>query len=111
MENAQPKPLGVLVCRLFWILLGPAFLFLTAASMVMSGTGWLTGKDLLVGVLLLATILCRWGDFLKGEGTNALGDPVTQRYMLGYTVIAVLVGVALWAVANVLGNHLLHLEL
>jgi hypothetical protein len=51
--------------------------------------------------------LCRWGDFLKGEGTNALGDPVTQKYMLGYTVIAVLAGVAVWAAVNLLSNHLL----
>ena len=107
MENAQPKPLGVLACRLFWVLLGPVGLFLTAASMTLSSSGWLTGKDLLFGVFLLATILCRWGDFLKGEGTNALGDPVTQKYMLGYTVIALIAGVALWAPANVLGNHLL----
>jgi hypothetical protein len=107
METAQPKPLGVLLCRLFWVLLGPVGVLLTAASIGMSDSGWLTSKALVFAALLLATILCRWGDFLKGEGTNALGDPVTQKYMLGYTVIALIAGVALWAAANVVGNHLL----
>jgi len=47
MENAPPKPLSVLLCRLFWVLLGPVGLFWTAASMTESSGGWLTGKDLL----------------------------------------------------------------
>ena len=111
MENAQPKPqpkpLGVLLCRLFWVLLGPVGVFLTSATIALSDSGWLTGKDFLFAAFLLATVLCRWGDFWKGEGTNALGDPVTQKYMLGYTVVALTAGVALWAAANVVGNHLL----
>lgn len=107
MENAQPSPLSVVFYRLFWVLLGPVALFLTAASILLSGVGWLTGTDLLFGVLLLATIFCRWGDFLKGNGTNALGDPVTERYMWGYTYGVLAAGLALWTAANFVGNHLL----
>jgi hypothetical protein len=107
MENAQPTRLSVVFYRLFWVLLGPVALFLTATSILLSGVGWLTGTDLLFGVLLLATILCRWGDFLKGNGTNALGDPVTERYMWGYTVGVLVAGLALWIAANLAGNHLL----
>jgi len=81
MENAQPKPLGVLLCRLFWVLLGPVGVFLTAASIAFSGSGWLTGKDLLFAAFLLATILCRWGDFLKGNvATGRTAPDVTSWY-------------------------------
>lgn len=107
MTNPPATSFSVLLCRLFWVFLGPAALFLTAVSIVQSGTGWLTGKDLLFGLSLLATVLCRWGDFWKGDRTNTFGDPVTEKYMWGYTAGALVAGVTLWVAANVLGNHVL----
>ena len=83
MENAQPKPLGVLVCRLFWILLGPAFLFLTAASILMSNTGWLTGKDLLFGVLLLSHDFLSLGRFLERRGNQRVGRSCDAEVHVG----------------------------
>ena len=106
MENVQPKPLSLVFCRLFWLLLGPAGLLLTGAAISQSEAGWFTGKDLIFGVIVLLIILCRWVDFLKGDRDNALGDPVSKRYMLGYTVIGLVAGAAVWAGVNVLGNYL-----
>jgi hypothetical protein len=106
METVQSKPLSVIFCRLFWLLLGPAGLLLTGVAIVQSGAGWFTGKDLIFGLVVLLMIVCRWVDFLKGNGDNALGDPVSKRYMLGYTVIGLTAGAAIWAGANVLGNYL-----
>jgi hypothetical protein len=45
-------------------------------------------------------------DFLKGDGDNGLGEPVSKRYMLGYTVIGLVAGAAMWAGVNVLANYL-----
>jgi hypothetical protein len=106
MENVQSKPLSLVFCRMFWLLLGPAGLLLTGAAIMQSKAGWFTGKDLIFGVIVLLMILCRWVDFLKGNGDNALGDPVSKRYMLGYTVIGLVAGAAIWAGVNVLGNYL-----
>ena len=107
MENAQPKPLGILVCRLFWVLLGPVRPILDCRVHHDVQYRLAHQQGPVFGVLLLSNDSLSLGRFLKGEGTNALGDPVTQRYMLGYTVIALVAGVAVWAAANVLGNHLL----
>ncbi len=60
---------------------------MTGAAILQSDAGWFTGKDLIFGVVLLLIILCRWVDFLKGDADNGLGDPVSKRYVLGYTVI------------------------
>jgi hypothetical protein len=106
MENVQPKPLSLVFCRLFWLLLGPAGLLLTGVAIMQSKAGWFTGKDLIFGLVVLVMILCRWVDFLKGNGDNALGDPVSKRYMLGYTVIGLVAGAAIWAGVNVLANYL-----
>jgi hypothetical protein len=107
MTSPPTKPMSVLFCRAFWILIGPFALLLVAASIVQSSSGWFTGKDLLFGALLLASILCRWSDFWTGEPLDTYGSPVTEKDMQRYTLTAILAGGALWAVANLVGNHLL----
>lgn len=106
MENAQTRPMSVLFYRMFWIILGPFGLFGMAAGIVQGGGGWLTARNLVFWMVLLATVLCRWGDFWKGEGTNSYGEPVTEAYMRRYTIIAMLVGGVVWAGANVAGSYL-----
>lgn len=107
MDATPTKPIRALFFRGFWIFFGPFLLLFVAAFIIQSGAGWFTGQDLLFGVLLLAMILCRWSDFRTGESTDSYGEPVTASDLRRYTVLAVVVGAAVWAVANVLGNHLL----
>lgn len=106
MDTPTTRPMSVLFFRTVWLLIGPFSLLLVTASIVQSGSGWFTGTDLLFGVLLLATILCRWGDFWKGERNNSYGEPVTERDVQRYTLIAILAGGAIWAAANLVGSHL-----
>jgi hypothetical protein len=109
MDTPTTKPMSVLFFRVFWTLIGPFGLMFVAASIVQSGSGWFTGADLLFGLMLLATILCRWGDFWQGEQTDSYGKPVVAKDIQRYTLIAILAGGAIWVFANVLGNHLLRL--
>jgi hypothetical protein len=104
MDNASTKPMFVLFFRVFWIILGPFGLLFLLAAIVQSGGGWLTGKDLLFGIILLATILCRWGDSWRGERTDSSGEPVTETDVWRYTVTALAAVGTLWAAANLLAT-------
>jgi hypothetical protein len=97
------SPIGI-VARLFWMLAGPAALLLLAFSLAGKKDGWFSSQSIAFLVVLAAVIATRWLDPQTSDG-----EPTTGAHLRMFTVMAVGVGLAAWAIANVLGNHWLAL--
>jgi hypothetical protein len=90
----------VALARLFWMLIGPAILFMLAGTIAGNDTGWFAPASIAFLVILPVMIAARWMD-----GDNSYGDPTTPAEVTTYTIGAIIVGLALWVVANFAGNH------
>jgi hypothetical protein len=95
------RPSGWLAfARLFWMAVGSALLFLLAGTVARNGVGWLAPASLALLAVLPVMIVARWLD-----SHNSYGDPTTPAEILRYTVGIIMVGLAVWGVANLVGNH------
>jgi hypothetical protein len=93
------SPIGI-VARLFWMLAGPAALFLLAFSLAGKQDGWFSSQSIAFLVILAAVIVTRWLDPQTSEG-----EATTGAHLRKFTVIAFGVGLGAWAIANTLGNY------
>jgi hypothetical protein len=84
---------------------GPLALLLLALGIARNGGGWLTASDGAYLMVLLAMLACRWLEFRSGQGLTAAGEPVTRAQLYRYLAVTGVLGLAAWAVANVLGNY------
>jgi hypothetical protein len=107
MNTSPTGSSAAVLGRLVWMMIGPLSLALTLYYIVSSGTGWRTGADVLYFVILAAMIVGKWLEFRGGDPRTSSGDPVKPGDLRRYIVMALGVGVAVWAVANLVGNHLL----
>lgn len=105
--TGQINSLFVLAARLTWVCLGPAALLFTTIGIIANGTGWLTGLDAFFGIVVVLMLLGRWGDHRSGASTTLAGEPATDAHFRRYMRILPPLAVALWIVANILGNHAL----
>jgi len=103
----EPTRGTVFVARLFWFFFGPIALFLVAAFIVQSGTGWATPLDAAFLVIAGLVVLARWYELRSGEGRDGYGRPVTLAQFPKYAGWAVPTAIAAWVAANLLGNHIL----
>jgi hypothetical protein len=94
------------IARLFWLMVGPMILFVSAYIIGSEGGGWLTLADVVFLATLAGVIAARWIEFLSGNAQTSTGDPATSAHLLRYGVGAAVVGLAVWVGANVVGNHL-----
>lgn len=82
------------------MLAGPAALLLLAFSLAGKKDGWFSSQSIAFLVVLAAVIATRWLDPQTSEG-----EPTTGAHLRMFTAAAVGVGLAAWAIANVLGNY------
>ena len=82
------------------MLAGPAALLLLAFSLAGKKEGWFSSQSIAFLVVLAAVIVTRWLDPQTSEG-----EPTTGAHLRMFTATAVVVGLAAWAIANMLGNH------
>ncbi len=108
MPASEVSSFGVFLSRVFWIIVGPMTLAILALAILNSGSGWLTAIDAAFFVILACLLAARWFEFQSGHATTATGQPTSDRVMLQYTVVALLVSVGVWVVANFLGNHVMN---
>lgn len=99
--------LAGLLARLVWVILGPMALLLLAAGIVTQGSGWLTWLDAAFLIVLGLMMLCRGLDQRSGASTTLTGEPATAEQYRRYVMILPIVGVVVWAGANLVGNHVL----
>ncbi|MGQ0634828.1 MAG: hypothetical protein ACT4QC_09475 [Planctomycetaceae bacterium] len=93
-------PLG----RLFWMMIGPAILFLLALAISRDGGGWFTAKDIGFLAALAGIVLGRFIEFRGGDPRTADGQPATQSHFRRYAALVVSIGLGVWAAANLIGN-------
>jgi hypothetical protein len=110
--EAKEKPgeirsLSVLGARVTWFFLGPAALMLILVGIVSRGDGWLTALDAAFGVVVGLMILGRWVEQRSGAAMTVTGQPATVAQYRRYITRLPPAAVAVWVVANVLGNHIL----
>jgi hypothetical protein len=90
------------------MMVGPLTLVMTTYSIVTSGTGWTTVADFLFFVILGGIVLGRWLEFRGGSPDTQTGEPATAADLRRYIVTIVTAGPAVWVVANVLRNYIVH---
>ncbi len=114
--NTQPaaeKPsegitsISVILARIMWTLLGPAGMGLAALIIVNRGNGWLTPLDAFYGVVVSLMLAGRYVELRSGQGITVTGEPATIRHFKRYAVVLVLTAALVWALANLIGNHLI----
>jgi len=99
--HTKPTTSGVVVlARMFWLLIGPATLSITAIAIAENHTGWFGPRSIGFLVVLGLVILSRWLDPETSDG-----DPVTPKQRGIYMILAVIFGLTGWAAANMLGVY------
>ena len=107
MNPAPPTSELAGLARIFWMMIGPMILVLLVMGVAGTGTGWFTGHDIAFLIVVAVTVLARWYEFRSGNPLASTGDPATPDVLRRYVVCVSLIGLGVWVVANVIGNHLL----
>ena len=106
MSPTQPTtPLFVFLGRIFWMMVGPMILAALTISIVKIGNGWFTTADFAFLGVLAALVLARYFEFQAGDPQTSDGRPATSAHLRNYVLGAILLGLGVWAFANLLGNH------
>lgn len=108
MQSDETTPTSVALVRVFWMVGGPFILLLLTTQIVLSGTGWLTPWDAVFGLTLVVMILARRHEFRTGDPRTSDGSPANIHDLRRYAFQVIGIGVAMWLIANILGNHVLH---
>jgi hypothetical protein len=98
-STESTSALGILN-RMVWMFIGPATLVLVAYGLATNPKGWLGTSGIVFLVTLLVVIAARSFDPHTSEG-----EPTTSAHLRRYSIITFGIGLAAWAVANMLGNH------
>jgi hypothetical protein len=107
MESKGTTSVLVLLERLFWILVGPMILLALVVGIIRTGNGWLTATDFAYFGVLGGVMLARWLEFRSGQAQTAYGTPATTGDLRRYALGLAAVGLTVWVIANVIGNHVL----
>lgn len=107
-QPGQVTHVHVLFARLFWIAIGPLVLVLAAYEIATTGSGWLTPWDATFAIALVLAVGSRWVEQRSGCATTLTGAAATPADFTRYVRRFVPLGIGVWVLANVLGNHVLH---
>ena len=106
-KTGEINSFWVLGARLTWVFLGPVALLAITYGIVTGGTGWLTAFDAAFAVVAALMLLGRWTEQRSGSAMTLTGQPATDEQLKHYVTVLIPVAVAVWVVANVVGNHVL----
>ena len=104
MHPDSPTSLLATAARLFWMMIGPAILFLLGYMLFSDTAGWTNGIDIVFLAVLAATASARWIEFRNGAPLTALGTTAKPADLQRHTVLLAIIGLGVWGVANVLTN-------
>jgi hypothetical protein len=97
--------LSAILGRIFWMMYGPIFLMVFAIIIAQRADGWLAAPDLIYFLVLGGMLLGRWIEFRGGNPLTGMGEPATEADLRRYWFLAGLIGMGVWVVANLVGNH------
>jgi hypothetical protein len=83
---------------------GPAAMLICTIVIIETGNGWFTGADFAFLIALAVTVLARCLDFRAGNPRTAMGEPAQPNHLRRYVPAALVLGLAVWSVANLIGN-------
>jgi hypothetical protein len=109
-NKTSVKPVNsfhVLAAHLFWILLGPAFLFAILYANATEDQSWFSLADLAFFIILGLIVLARWLDQRSGQCLLMDGQVSTWKDFRRFLCIFVLTALLIWVVTNVIGNYLI----
>jgi hypothetical protein len=106
-NDEEITSLSAIFARVFWMMIGPLSLVLLAFTIVQIGSGWLTWADGGYLGVLVGMLYARWSEFHKGRAMTTAGQRATPAHLRRYMQQAASLGLGMWIVANVLGNHVL----
>jgi hypothetical protein len=86
-------------------MIGPAAMLVLTLIIADRGNGWFTAADIAFLTMLAVTILARWLDFRGGHPQTAMGEPAKPAHLRRYVPAALLLGLAVWTAANLIGNY------
>ena len=105
MAQESSPSLTALLARVFWMLIGPLLLFVLAFNIGDKGTGWFTPSDIAFFMVLGGMLLARWWEYRGGTANTTMGEPATPQDLRRYVVMTLVIGTAVWVVANLIGNY------
>jgi hypothetical protein len=105
--DTEPTTTGpALVGRIIWMMVGPITLALLALQIVQQRHGWLTPTSIGYILVLGVTLLGRCLEVRSGSPTTVTGEPLTKDHLRRYALAAGTIGVAIWFVANLVGDQI-----
>ena len=104
MNSDTPASVVSIVVRVFWMMIGPVFLFLIALSMAMNGGGWFAPRSIAYLVMTAALLGARWYEFRLGNPLTEMGTRATPEDLRRYALWTSLTALGVWAVANLIGD-------
>jgi multisubunit Na+/H+ antiporter MnhB subunit len=102
--TSTPTPGYAGFARIYWMVVGPMLLAMTAFKIASQGGGWFTSTTLVFFLVLGVLPLSRWAEFRGGSPQTAEGDPATPAHLRRYVVVVFLLGVVVWIAANAIGT-------
>jgi len=97
---AVPVARATVLPRLYWMLLGPALIVVTAA-LITKHTSWSLGwRDIVFWGAIGSLIAVRHLDAKRFGGASADGTPVTRHDLRRHAVIVAAAGLLLWVLAH-----------
>jgi hypothetical protein len=100
MDNDQHSSGFVQLGRIVWIALGPAVLAISAMYIVESGASWRSPASVFYFATLAVIIFGRWVEARSGHPLDSFGEPATPKDFHRHVVLVLLIGVAIWVLAN-----------
>ena len=103
-EN-EPRGIGALLLRLYWMFLGNIILLVSFVSLLHAHGrfGW---ADAIYWVSVPALVAARYVDIVKLKGLTATGEVANIKHWRKYALGMVLGGVLAWLAAHAIGRTL-----
>jgi hypothetical protein len=95
---------SLMIARSYWMMFGPAFLFILTFQITKGGNGWFSTVDGVFFVGLTAIVVARWFEFHKGKPLDSYGEPARRSDLRGFIMRTLLIGFGVWIVAKLIGN-------
>ena len=106
MVTPAYTPPSLMLARLFWMMAGPAILFLISIQIVFHGEAWFTPTDLVFGATIGGMIFAKWVESLGTDPRRADGEPVHPGDVRRFGIGLVAAGFAVWVLTHLVGNYL-----
>jgi hypothetical protein len=103
--STEPVTSGsLMVARSYWMMFGPALLFILAFQITRGDNGWFSTVDGVFLIGLGAILFARWFEFHKGAPLDSYGEPAKPGDLGRFVVRALFIGLGVWIVAKLIGN-------